>query len=73
MSLHLSACVFAREPGFSRSECLDLARKIDLDSESLWDDVECDLPHCEMVVIHHPNLSARERATLIAALLAYAA
>lgn len=29
MPLHLTSCVPVREPGFSASECLELARKIE--------------------------------------------
>lgn len=60
MALHLTSCERAREPGFSRSECLDLARQID--------------QHRTLIAIEGQYTpSPRQRDTIVAALRAYAA
>ena len=72
MSLHLTICELVRDPGFSRSECLDLARRIETGGESLWDDLVCDDPLCDGQ-LRRTSLSPREEHVLVAALRAYAA
>lgn len=74
MSLHLSTCVTVREPGFSRSETIDLARRIERGGSALWPELECDPKPfmCPGVLTYNRNFSPREVHTMIAALLAYA-
>jgi hypothetical protein len=70
MALHLTSCETTREPGFSRSECLELARQIE-SRKSVWDDLECGYLNCEGHLTR-TEMSAREMATILAALRAYA-
>jgi hypothetical protein len=59
MSLHLTGCAKVREPGFSRSECLELARKISHEWLLLCDQDGNDV-------------SPQETALIVAALRAHA-
>lgn len=59
MTLTITSAVKVREPGFSRSECLELARRID----------------CEYLILCNPcgkMLEEAEHALIVAALRAYA-
>ena len=69
--LHLTSCESVREPGFSRWECLDLARRIEFDRELRWVELDCDYP-CWEGVLKRKMLLPREEQILIAALRAYA-
>lgn len=70
MALSLTSCEYAREPGFSRTECLDLARRIEF-GDSIWDDIDCDQWNC-CGTLKHSATSPRELQTILAALRAYA-
>lgn len=69
MKLHLTSCEPVREPGFSKSECLELARKIDRgDLIERWFECDC----CGADNLISTSLSIQERDTIVAALRAYA-
>lgn len=69
MRLHLTSCEPVREPGFSKSECLELARRIDRgDMIERW--FECDDCGAENMISE--TLTIAERDTIVAALRAYA-
>lgn len=70
MALTLTSCEYAREPGFSRTECLDLAKRIER-GDSIWDELDCGYFQCEGV-FKQKAMSRRELQTVIDALLAYA-
>lgn len=55
MALTLTSCEYAREPGFSRTEALDLAKRLEAGDIFVW-----------------PDVSPRERQTIIAALREHA-
>lgn len=69
MTLRLTSCEPVREPGFSKSECLDMARRID-HGHLIERRLECD--ECGMNYVISISLSMRERDTIVAALRAYA-
>lgn len=60
MALHLTTATRVREPGFSQSECLELARRIDHGDVVLGD------------VSDGTDFSQTEVAVIVAALRAYA-
>lgn len=69
MTLALTSATSTREPGFSRSECLELARRIDRNDTVGAGLREC-CEKCGRDSIRH--LSFRQRNTIVAALRAYA-
>lgn len=71
MTIHLTSIKRVREPGFSRSECLELARRIEAGGSVCADEIKCENWDCEGR-LDEPRLSCREQATIIAALRAYA-
>lgn len=64
MALHLTSAAPIREPGFSRSECLELARRIE--SGELW------TYECECGADVQRDCSGGDMALIVAALRAYA-
>jgi len=72
MALNLTSCTSIREPGFSQSECLDLARWLEVPDCVISRDPEtCD--ECGAVILcERETLSPRQRDTIVAALRAYA-
>lgn len=74
MALTLTSCVRVHEPGFSKSECLELARRIEQfgkipDSY----DIECDRNFCNGTIIEcDDGMSYREVNAIAAALRAFA-
>lgn len=60
------------EFGFSRSECLELARRMDACGTLTSEDIKCDQWNCNGRINSEHGLSPRERATIVAALRAYA-
>jgi len=74
MTLNLTSCARVHEPGFSRSEALELARLFENGSiSSPNDEIDCDRWDCEGIVRCETELSVRARATIVAALRAFAA
>lgn len=74
MALNLTSATRVREPGFSASECLELARKIEQAGRvpSVYD-IDCDRWNCEGRLDEcNDGLSCREVANIVAALRAYA-
>lgn len=71
--IHMTSCESVRDPGFSKSECLELARRIDND-RALPDgaDIYCERWNCNGSIKRMEGLSPRERDTIVAALRAYA-
>jgi hypothetical protein len=61
-----------REPGFSRSEALELARRLEQGTDIDWNNFNCGNIDCEAVVVRQGDFSPRQRATIVAALRAYA-
>lgn len=74
MTLNLTSATSIREPGFSRSECLELARRIESDGIISEDrDIQCDHWDCDGYISRiSDGLSSRQRNTIVAALRAYA-
>lgn len=64
--MHLTSCEPVRDPGFSKSECLELARKIDRSTEIAIS--PCFGPDLNDLTFLNPI----DRDTIIAALRAYA-
>jgi hypothetical protein len=67
MSLHLTSC---RRADFSSTEAIDLARQVER-GPFVEESFVCDLWNCEGVEVVQ-LMSAREKATLIAALRSFA-
>lgn len=73
MALHLTSCERAREPGFSRSECLELARQIEQGDMVLCQSTYEDCEDCGRSFASDRGSTLRQRSTIVAALRAYTA
>lgn len=73
MALHLTSCERTRESGFSRSECLELARQIEQDDLILYQNTYKDCEACGRSFASDRGSTLRQRNTIVAALRAYAA
>lgn len=68
--IRLTSCEPVREPGFSKSECLELAKAFKPGSPA--GGIVCDRWNCGGQVDSDTSLSPRQRDTIVAALRAYA-
>jgi hypothetical protein len=68
--LNLTSCTRVHEPGFSRSECLELARRFELGTGP--DQLQCDRWNCDGRVDSDNDLTPRQKNTIVAALRAFA-
>lgn len=68
--IRLTSCEPVREPGFSKSECLELAKAFE--SGGRISRVICDHWDCDGEIDNDIPLSSRQRDTIVAALRAYA-
>lgn len=67
------AVTTVREPGFSRSECLALAKRLEnAGLARCFGNIDCDHWDCDGRIQSEDEFSARELATIVAALQAYA-
>lgn len=71
MTLNLTSVAKVREPGFSRSECLELARQIDNRTIGIGERKICNYKQCHDQRFVDP-VSERQLAVIIAALRAFA-
>jgi hypothetical protein len=69
MTLNLTSCQSTHEPGFSRSECLELATKFEASIE--FGTLNCDRWDCDGRLCDS-ELTPRQRAVIVAALRAFA-
>lgn len=72
MPLHLTSCVPVREPGFSASECLELAAKFDGNTRATFTIVCGRADCCGEICIRGTAPTVRDRSVIVAALRAYA-
>lgn len=75
MTLRLTSCKQVREPGFSRSECLELARLVETRDLVMHDGLgtDCSDPFCDRIVLDgRYDISVRERDIIVCALREYA-
>lgn len=70
MTLKMTSCEPVREPGFSKSECLDLAKAFE--GGGHISPIICDNWDCDGQTDSDISLSPRQRDTIVAALRAYA-
>lgn len=71
MTLTITSAVKVREPGFSRSECLELARRIECGTVGLINDPDmCD--DCGGIFCDGGSITNSQTALIVAALRAYA-
>ena len=70
--LHLTSVTRVREPGFSRSQCLELAREIDGDHIIIALPRACGKFGCRRDVIRESDVVAAKRTLIVAALREYA-
>lgn len=73
MTLNLTSAVKVREPGFSASECLELAKRLERAGIArCFGQIDCDRWDCDGRIQAEDEFSPRELATIVAALRAYA-